>query len=65
VELPALPRYHEQVLSDGLQKKLASEYGEPPHKPAPRPKDKDDKDREPSGDDKRGDDKPKDDEHRD
>ena len=32
VRLPQMPRYHEQVLSDGLMKKLREEYGEPPKK---------------------------------
>lgn len=62
VDLPNLPRYHEQMLADGLHKKLVTEYGEPPRK-TPRPNDKGGKDREPGGndDDKDGD-KPKADE---
>lgn len=36
VQVPSMPRYHEQVLSDGLMKKLREEYGEPaPKQPAP------------------------------
>lgn len=40
VQLPQMPKYHEQTLADGLQKKLRSEYGDPPKKappPAPAP----------------------------
>ena len=37
VQLPAMPRYHEQVLVNGLQKKLRDDYGEPPSRPAPAP----------------------------
>jgi hypothetical protein len=43
VHLPDLPRYHEEMLSDGLLKKLREEYGEPPPRhdaPPPRAKDK-------------------------
>lgn len=29
VQLAQMPRYHEQVMSDGLAKKLRDEYGEP------------------------------------
>jgi hypothetical protein len=36
VQLPAMPRYHEQVIVDALMKKLIAEHGEPP-KPAPAP----------------------------
>lgn len=32
VQLPAMPQYHEQVLLDGLVKKLAAEHGDPPKK---------------------------------
>jgi len=39
VQLPAMPRYHEQMLLDSLVKKLAAEHGEPPKKPAPPPAD--------------------------
>lgn len=35
VQLAQMPRYHEQVIADGLQKKLRSEYGEPPKKAPP------------------------------
>jgi hypothetical protein len=30
VQLPALPRYHEQMIADALAKKLVTEHGEPP-----------------------------------
>jgi hypothetical protein len=30
VQLPQMPRYHEQVLLDGLVRKMRDEYGEPP-----------------------------------
>lgn len=36
VQIPAMPAYHEQVLIDGLQKKMKNEYGDPPKK-APLP----------------------------
>lgn len=32
VNLPQMPKYHEQVLADGLLKKLRAEYGEPPRR---------------------------------
>lgn len=32
VQLQQMPRYHEQVLADALQKKLRDEYGAPPPK---------------------------------
>ncbi len=37
VQLPKMPRYHEQVLRDGLLRKLRDEYGEPAPKPPPKP----------------------------
>ena len=37
VQLAQMPRYHEQVIADGLQKKLRTEYGEPPKKAPPPP----------------------------
>lgn len=37
VQLSQMPRYHEQVLADSLEKKLRDEYGEPPPRPAPPP----------------------------
>lgn len=37
VQLPSMPQYHEQVLLDGLVKKLSSEHGDPPKKPPPAP----------------------------
>jgi hypothetical protein len=37
VQIPAMPQYHEQLIADTLQKKLATDYGEPPKKPAPAP----------------------------
>jgi len=58
VQLPRMPEYHEQLLSDGLLIKLKREYGEPPaqkpKKSAPKksPTDKkapsDERDRTPS-----------------
>jgi hypothetical protein len=37
VQLPALPRYHEQIMVDALAKKLAEEHGDPPKKVKPAP----------------------------
>ena len=38
VQLPALPRYHEQMIADALAKKLSAEHGEPPkRKPGKQP----------------------------
>lgn len=38
VQLPQMPRYHEQVLVDSLVHKMRQEYGDPPeHRPAPAP----------------------------
>lgn len=37
VQLSQMPRYHEQVLADSLEKKLRDEYGEPPPRPEPQP----------------------------
>jgi len=37
VRLPELPRYQEQVLSEGLMRKLEGEYGEPPRRDEPPP----------------------------
>jgi hypothetical protein len=36
VQLPQMPRYHEQVLVDSLVRKMRTEYGDPP---APRKRD--------------------------
>ena len=36
VQLPQMPRYHEQVLGDALAKKLRDEYGEPAPRGAQR-----------------------------
>jgi hypothetical protein len=48
VQLPQMPAYHEQVLKDGLMKKLGDEYGEPPRAtPPPEPARKDDAARKP------------------
>ncbi len=33
VQLPQMPRYHEQVLVDALVRKMKQEYGEPPERP--------------------------------
>jgi hypothetical protein len=38
IQLPQMPRYHEQVLLDALIRKMRAEYGEPPQpKPADPP----------------------------
>jgi hypothetical protein len=37
VQLPTLPQYHEQMILDALNKKLAAEHGSPPAKPKPAP----------------------------
>jgi hypothetical protein len=37
VQLPQMPRYHEQMIVDMLVKKLATEHGDPPKKPKPPP----------------------------
>jgi hypothetical protein len=41
VQLSQMPRYHEQVLSDALAKKLRDEYGEPVERPDKPPRDVD------------------------
>ncbi|HVU01720.1 MAG TPA: hypothetical protein VHE30_08210 [Polyangiaceae bacterium] len=47
VHLPELPRYHEELLSDGLLRKLRDEYGEPPRRDHENPpRDKKDRDTE-------------------
>ncbi|SRR5260221_5325224 len=46
IRLPELPRYHEQLLSDGLFRKLRDEYGEPPRREDPPPRDRKDKDKD-------------------
>jgi hypothetical protein len=68
VQLPQMPRYHEQMIVDQLAKKLESEHGAPPpvKKPEP-PKDKDkdkgdkDKDKDKGDGDKGDEDDGKDD----
>ncbi|AKT38028.1 hypothetical protein [Chondromyces crocatus] len=35
VQLPSMPQYHEQMILDGLVKKLSTEHGEPPRREAP------------------------------
>jgi hypothetical protein len=38
VQLPQMPRYHEQVMLDSLVRKMKAEYGDPPPRPkAPAP----------------------------
>ncbi len=38
VQLPQMPRYHEQVILNQLTRKMRTEYGDPPlHRPAPPP----------------------------
>jgi hypothetical protein len=51
VQLPQLPSYHEQVLSEGLRRKLHDEYGEPPTAPAPDSKPKGETPRKPANGD--------------
>jgi hypothetical protein len=42
VQLPSLPRYHEQMIVDALARKLVAEHGEPPARDkAPPPTDAD------------------------
>jgi hypothetical protein len=53
IQLPRLPEYHEQVLTDGLLRKLREEYGEPPRREPKKPKDdlvRRPEDREPDAD---------------
>jgi hypothetical protein len=45
VQLPEMPKYHEQVMVDQLVRKLRAEYGDPPKlKPKDKPADRDAKD---------------------
>jgi hypothetical protein len=37
VQLPQMPKYHEQILADALAKKLRDDFGEPPRRPIPPP----------------------------
>jgi hypothetical protein len=37
VQLPSLPRYHEQMIVDALSRKLLAEHGEPPPRAKPPP----------------------------
>jgi hypothetical protein len=41
LQLPQMPRYHEQMIVDQLAKKLQDEHGAPPRKEAPPPPPKD------------------------
>lgn len=43
VRVPDLPRYQEELLSEGLLRKLREEYGEPPRRENPPQKDKKDR----------------------
>ena len=45
VRLPELPHYQEEMLSDGLFRKLRDEYGDPPRHEDPPAKDRKDRDR--------------------
>ena len=45
VRIPELPRYQEEMLSDGLFRKLRTEYGDPPRREDPPPKPLRDKDK--------------------
>jgi hypothetical protein len=38
VKVPQMPQLHEQLLRDGLLKKLSQEYGEPTRSPSEKPK---------------------------
>jgi hypothetical protein len=38
VQLPQMPRYHEQVVVDSLIRKMKEEYGDPPERPKAPPK---------------------------
>lgn len=64
VQLPQMPRYHEQMIVDQLAKKLQDEHGTPPaKKPEPPPAGKDgdkDKDKAKEGDGSKDEEKPKD-----
>jgi hypothetical protein len=55
VRLPEMPRYREEVMSDGLQRKLREEYGDPPRREPP-PEKKPDKDKDEDKD--KGDERP-------
>ena len=37
IQLPQMPRYHEQVLLDSLVRKMRQEYGDPPDRPKTPP----------------------------
>jgi hypothetical protein len=37
IQLPQMPRYHEQVLLDTLVRKMKQEYGDPPERPKASP----------------------------
>jgi hypothetical protein len=54
VKLPQMPRYHEEVLMNGLKRKLESEYGEPPEKRKPKPPPKEQPDAGADGSDAEG-----------
>ncbi|MDB4945606.1 MAG: hypothetical protein JWP97_5140 [Labilithrix sp.] len=41
VQIPQMPGYHEQVMIDGLSRKLRADYGDPPKAPPPASKPKD------------------------
>jgi hypothetical protein len=45
VRIPELPRYQEEMLSDGLFRKLRTEYGDPPRREDPPPNPPRDKDK--------------------
>jgi hypothetical protein len=47
VQLPQMPEYHEQILKDGLMRKLLEEYGEPPPAGPPEKTPKDDEKKPP------------------
>lgn len=53
VRLPEMPSYHEEVLKNGLLRKLRDEYGEPAQE-KPKPKDPPAENRKPRTDDRAG-----------
>jgi hypothetical protein len=38
VQLPQMPQYHEEVMANSLKRKLQQDYGDPPKRPAQKPK---------------------------
>lgn len=50
VQLPQMPRYHEQVLVDALVRKMRQDYGEPPDRPRTPPAQRPDESRDAGAD---------------